>query len=562
MDIVEIFPWNHNFETGIDIIDIQHKRLVDLLNLLVSHLSCHTDVTGLNEIFEQLKEYTVIHFQTEEAVWTEALAADSLVADHKNIHTHFVDEVMRLKAEESSKPFDSVIESIVFFLTHWLALHIIDSDKRMAKTVLALRTGIPLKEAKLVADEQMSGATKAMIETVMSMYHQIATRTVQLTREINSRKSAERKLSAALEELKQAKMHADAANQAKSVFLANMSHEIRTPLNAITGMVHLMRRQGVSHEQADRLEKIEGASHHLLTVINDILDLSKIEAGKLVLEDIPLHIDELVADVASMLTERIEAKGLTLKMELDYLPFELIGDPTRIKQALLNYATNAVKFTATGRITLRVHTVSDSNDEVLLRFEVEDTGIGIDPEVVPRLFTSFEQADSTTTRKYGGTGLGLTITRKLVQLMGGESGVASTQGVGSVFWFTIQLKKGTQTGADTSASATESAETVLKRDFSGVEILLVEDNEINRDIATDLVCDVGLLVDTAEDGLIALEYVRRKKYRMILMDMQMPNMDGIEATRNIRKLPDYQDVPIIAMTANAYAEDKALCLEA
>ena len=384
------------------------------------------------------------------------------------------------------------------------------------------------------------------------------------------RNSLEQKVEARTAELTEANQalaaardKAEDATRAKAAFLANMSHEIRTPMNGIIGMLHLFRRSGVNEKQAGYLEKIAHSADHLLSIINDILDLSKIEAGKLSIEQLPVNPRQIVGNVVSMISAAANAKGLKVAVEIGALPSSLLGDPTRLTQALLNYASNAVKFTEQGRIVVRVSCVAEQIESVDLRFEVEDTGIGIAPDVMGRLFAAFEQADNSTTRVYGGTGLGLALARRLAGLMGGEAAAHSTPGVGSCFWFTVRLARGEldqDAGSDILHSG--DAEMRLTQKHAGKRVLLVEDEPINQEISAILLESVGLCVDLADNGLMAIEKAVAERYDLVLMDMQMPVMDGLAATRRLRELPDYANVPVIAMTANILAEDRQHCLAA
>jgi PAS domain S-box-containing protein len=506
-----------------------------------------------------------------------------------------------------------------------------------------------------------------------------------------------RELSESNAALEQARLASDAASRAKSAFLANMSHEIRTPMNAIIGLTHLMTRETRDAMQRDRLNKVGNAAQHLLQIINDILDISKIEAGKLTLDNKDFSLDELLTSATQLVAAQGRDKGLEMILDQDHLPNQLRGDPTRLSQILINLLANAVKFTERGWVRLRGAVLAEEGQRVHLRFEVQDTGPGIDEARQRLLFNAFEQGDNSSSRRHGGTGLGLALSRQLARAMEGDAGVQSTPGQGSVFWFTAWLTKVAQapsrlpapvrlaglrallvddlpeaqavigdrlrqmglvvdaygSGAEavqrveaemaagraydmllidwrmelnrlrervgdglppsilvtafdqeslvrrareakfdavmlkpieasalldqlvlllrrqshdslTPATLASSTELLLQRQHAGQRILLAEDNPVNRELAQDLLQMAGLVVDTAEDGKLAVEMALSRPYDLVLMDVQMPLMDGMEATRAIRAQPISTErrLPIIAMTANAFLDDRQACLDA
>jgi PAS domain S-box-containing protein len=362
-----------------------------------------------------------------------------------------------------------------------------------------------------------------------------------------------------------AKDAAEAANRAKSAFLANMSHELRTPINGVMGMIELARRRMADPQGRDQLDKAKGAADRLLAVLNDILDLSRIEAERMILEDTPLQIGAIVDNINSLLGHKAAEKGLTLQTDIpaDLAHLSLRGDPLRLGQVLTNLVGNAVKFTERGGVTLRGRPIDETPEAVRVRFEVIDTGNGIDTETQARLFRSFEQADNSMTRKYGGTGLGLAICKRLVRLMGGGIGMESTPGRGSTFWFVVPLRK-RKSGAVEPAPTfvADGAERRWQTEFAGKRVLLAEDEPITQEVARVVLEDVGLVVDSAENGQQALDLARRNRYALILMDMQMPVLNGVDAARAIRADSANRDTPILAMTANAFDEDRQTCLDA
>jgi PAS domain S-box-containing protein len=400
-----------------------------------------------------------------------------------------------------------------------------------------------------------------IIPVEMTLYHhpgnsRSSDRYIAFVTDITRRKETE-------QALKLAKEAAESANAAKSEFLANMSHEIRTPLNAILGLNYLLRRDAPTPIQLERIDKIDISGRHLLSLINDILDLSKIEAGKLELESGSFHISAVLDNVASIIRDSATQKGLALEIDSDGVPCWLRGDARRLRQALLNFAGNAVKFTETGHIAIRTVLQEETEQGLRVRFEVSDTGIGLTTEQREKLFAPFMQADGSVSRKYGGTGLGLALTKRLVELMGGQLGVDSEPGVGSTFWFSVPLQRGHGPTPETSEhlSAAEY-EIQLRLHHRGNRILLVEDNPINAEVMQEMLHAVGLEVTVAANGSEAVEHVHSRSFDLILMDMQMPVMDGLEATRRIRAGSERADIPIVALTANAFAEHRRACAEA
>ncbi len=405
-----------------------------------------------------------------------------------------------------------------------------------------------------IAELELSYKNEALIGDLTKASNNLESLNDDLKDEINHGKQIEL-------ELKKAKEKAEKMSKSKGEFLANMSHEIRTPMNGVIGTLQLLEDTKLNEDQKEFVEIAHRSADALLAILNDILDLSKIEAGKLSFENLVFDIKQVVNDIVVLHSLKAEQQGVSLVQHVDdKLPNFLMGDPMRIRQVIVNLVSNALKFTKHGEVKISIDVVNKDVDSVELRVTVADTGIGIPEAAQDTLFDAFTQADGSTTRKYGGTGLGLAIVSQLVDMMGGSLGMESVEGKGSSFWFTAKLQ--VAAAVPYASAATIGGNENLKLD---ARILMVEDNPINQMVAQKMLEKIGLKATLATNGIEALQCLDEQSFDLVLMDCQMPEMDGFDATREIRKLEikalDQKRLPVIAMTANVMSGDRERCLE-
>jgi len=506
----------------------KYRELVSNANAVILRLDMEGRVTYFNEYAERFFGYGTEEILGRQAVGT--IVPEVETETGRDLAGLLADIVMHPRAHAENENENVTRDGTRVYL-HWANRAILDAEGRQIG-VLAIGHDITEKRQ---AERELERHRNHLEELVFSR-----------TAELGAARDA-----------------AEAANRAKTVFLANMSHELRTPMNGIMGMTALALRRATDPQQIEQLNKSQAAAQHLLEIINDVLDISRIEAEGMKLEEADFSLRRLISGTCAMQEEAARAKGLELTWAIvGEVPDDLRGDALRLRQVLLNFVGNAVKFSERGRITVKASTMEQDAGSVLLRIQVADQGIGIDPEQQARLFQPFAQGDDSPTRKYGGAGLGLAISRRIARLMGGDVGVMSEPGLGSKFWMTVRVQRGRPKAPETDRMAEISPRELLARRFGGLKVLVVEDEPVNQEVAVLMVEDAGLVAERADNGRLAVEKAREGGYALILMDMQMPEMNGLEATRAIRALPGGESVPIVAMTANAFGEDRLRCLEA